>query len=211
MRRKFILFDFDGVIADSFDLAYEVSRIKCPHLSRDDYRRRFDGNINETETLLTHTTTCRLDIDFATEYAKKVQSVRPFHGMPEIIEALAREHTLIVISSTTTDVIWMLLDTYGLSSCFAQVMGNDLHKSKVKKIRMVFDTYGSDIADYVFVTDSLGDIREAREAGLDAIAVTWGFHNRETLLRGKPFRLLDQPKDLHEAVVEYFRKNTVTA
>lgn len=50
--------------------------------------------------------------------------------------------------------------------------------------------------DAVFITDTLGDIREARECDIDSIAVTWGFHERKTLEKGNPIVIVSDPREL---------------
>lgn len=45
---KAIIFDFDGVIHDTFDLAYKINvEISEKKLSKDNYRDFFNGNIFE--------------------------------------------------------------------------------------------------------------------------------------------------------------------
>ena len=86
-------------------------------------------------------------------------------------------------------------------------MGNDVHKSKVEKIRMVFEEYNIGPNDCVFITDTLGDIYEASRKNVGSIGITWGFHEPERLLRGKPFRLVEESNDLLTTVSDYFKRN----
>lgn len=207
MKKPFILFDFDGVIADSFQPAFEVSKIICPGLTEDIYREGFEGNINDWEKSANiHTEECRHDIDFFTEYIPRMKKeVRIVPGIREAITELEKNHTLIVISSTITSPIREFLEDHGLPNYFTQIMGNDVHKSKVEKIKMVFENYNIGSDDCVFITDTLGDMREASRKDVGAIGVTWGFHESERLLRGKPFRLVEKPNDLLSAVSDYFK------
>jgi len=49
-KRKIVFFDFDGVIADSFSIAFEVNKMIDPLISvgtENDYRKLFDRNIND--------------------------------------------------------------------------------------------------------------------------------------------------------------------
>jgi phosphoglycolate phosphatase len=43
------------------------------------------------------------------------------------------------------------------------------------------------------------DIETARNAGMRAIAVTWGFHDRQRLLAAGADRLVDEPIELLDA------------
>lgn len=205
--KKYILFDFDGVIVDSYAPAFEVHKMKCPHLSDEDYRKRFEGNINEFNlSTEVHTAECRLDLDFFEHYVPKMKSVTVVPGMPEVIANLAEKYTLIVISSTLTMPIQELLDKYALSKYFIEVMGNDVHQSKIEKIKMVFNKYQTDAKSCVFITDTLGDMREASKMNVGSIGVTWGFHTPETLARGSAYKVVDKPEDILVAVNNYFVK-----
>jgi phosphoglycolate phosphatase len=180
--QKFILFDFDGVIADSFDLAFSVSQMICPDLPVDGYKKRFEGNINDwIDSVNVHNENCRHDVDFFTEL-------------------------LIIISSTITSPISEFVKKYDLEKYFKEILGNDIHHSKVEKIKMVFEKYATSADQCVFVTDTLGDMLEAEKTGVGAIGVSWGFHSHETLRKGNPFKIVDKPEDLSVAISDYFLK-----
>ena len=206
--KKFVLFDFDGVISDSFGLAYAISKSKCPHLTEEEYRKRFEGNINDyKENVDAHGPDCRLDMDFFSEYVPRMKSeVRLVPKMGETVTALAQEYTLIVVSSTISSPIQEFLISHNLSQHFSWIMGNDVHKSKVEKIKMVFEKYNIIATDCVFITDTLGDMHEASKMSIVSIGVTWGFHSHETLERGMPFRLVETPEELSHAISDVFTK-----
>ena len=205
MTKNFILFDFDGVIADSFQAAYDVANMMCPHLTEDEHRRRFEGNFHDWEEPVDrHTKDCREDVDFFEEYVPRLQKSGIFSGMKEVIAELAQRYTLIIVSSTITSPIQDYLDTHDLSKYFSWVMGADVHKSKVEKIKMVFEKYSIGPANCIFITDTLGDMREAEKTDMGAIGVTWGFHKLETLEQGEPFRLVETPSALAVAIADYF-------
>jgi phosphoglycolate phosphatase-like HAD superfamily hydrolase len=46
------------------------------------------------------------------------------------------------------------------------------------------------------IGDTVGDIRAGKEAGVRTAAVTWGYQQRDLLLKEAPDCLLDQPKEL---------------
>ena len=207
MKKKFILFDFDGVIVDSFRPAFEIQKMICPHLTENIYRKRFEGNINDwEEPTNVHTEECRHNIDFFTKYIPRMKNeVQIVPGMKEVIIELEKNYTLVVISSTITSPIQEFLEGHDLANHFAQIMGNDVHTSKVEKMKMVFDKYGVVAKDCVFITDTLGDMREAEKMEVGTIGITWGFHTPETLQQGKLFRLVEKPNDLLTAAVDYFK------
>ena len=49
MKEKIIIFDFDGVIVDSFDIAFKVNKLSRPALTKKSYRAKFNGNIADAK------------------------------------------------------------------------------------------------------------------------------------------------------------------
>jgi len=177
----------------------------CPHITESDYKRRFEGNINDWQEP-THTKECRNDIDFFAEYAPRMEAeVNVIPGMPEIIKQFAQSYMLIIISSTITAPIQQFIKKHNLAMYFTEVMGNDIHASKAEKIKMVFSKYGTDSAKCLFITDTLGDIKEATGVGVAAIGVTWGFQDKKTLLKGNPLFIAEKPEELPSIVSNYFQ------
>ncbi len=196
------------MIADSFSTAFEVDKMICPQDTPEDYKRMFEGNINEWKREgKQHTNDCRHDLDFPTHYVPMMEkSVTVFAGMGEVIADLAEIYNLIIVSSTVTSPINKFLEKHNLIKYFVETLGNDIHHSKVEKIKMVFAKYKIGPGDCLFITDTLGDMLEAEKTGVDAIGVNWGFHSTETLMKGKPIKIVDTPDDLLVAIKGYFGK-----
>ncbi len=79
---------------------------------------------------------------------------------------------------------------------FSDILGTDVHKSKIVKIKSLLEKYNIKPENAVFITDSLGDILEGNECGVKSIGVTWGIHHRETLEKGNPIIIIHSPMDL---------------
>lgn len=207
-NKKFVLFDFDGVIVDSFRPAFEVNKIICPHIMEDDYRKRFEGNVNDWEEPY-HTADCRTDIDFFAEYIPRMKEVELFPDMESVIQELSNLYNLIIISTTITAPIRELLERLDLAQYFTEIMGNDVHTKKTEKIGMVFKKYSVNPEQCVFVTDTLGDMKEAAKMKVAAIGVSWGFQPEETLVKGAPYRIVKSPEALRQTISDYFNSNSL--
>lgn len=204
-KRKIVLFDFDGVIADSFDIAFEVNKMIYPHMVEDDYRKAFEGNINDWEDSIP-AKKCRQDLDFFEEYIPKMKDVKMVQGMSEVIKNLSHLYTLIIVSSTITSPIKKFMEKNNVARYFTEIMGNDVHKSKVEKIKMIFSKYGPNTDRYIFVTDTLGDMKEASQVGIKTIGVGWGFHTKKTLAERNPISIVKNPEELANEIDKYFKK-----
>lgn len=202
--RKFVLFDFDGVIADSHALSYELSRHFMPELDEGSYQALYEKNIFQS---LKERPTWNESIP--SEYQKKFDArmkdeVTLVPGMDEAIRVLSGAYTLAIISSTSGEGINRFLKTHKMTEFFVDVLGRDTHHSKVEKMAMLMGKYRTTSEHCVYITDTLGDMREAKEHGMGTIASSWGVHPRETLEKGIPFRILETPAELPDAVEDYF-------
>jgi phosphoglycolate phosphatase len=117
-------------------------------------------------------------------------------GMVEVVRRLAAHCTLAVLSSNAMQVLRRILVDNDLAYCFAHVFGGDVAPDKTVAIEAFLAEPGSGFgrrcaADYdeggavtvpgpestVLVTDTAGDVRAARAAGIRVIGVAWGMHS----------------------------------
>lgn len=127
--------------------------------------------------------------------------------MDAVIKDCVRDYALYIISSTPTHPIEDFLRNNDLYQYFHRVLGNDVHHSKTEKMKMLFMENNAVPERSVFITDTLGDVREAAKMSVGAIAVTLGFNRPEILEKDAPFRLVDKPTDLPLAVKDYFTES----
>lgn len=178
-----LIFDFDGVLIDSFDTAFRLIREMMPgqDFTKADYLECFEGNVYENAKTAKY---CFVIPGFFEEYLKRLINIPPMDGIAELIRRLSETHVLTIVSSTRSSVIHEWLERYQLAGCFSDILGEDVSKSKVEKLNMLVEKYEMPKNRYLFITDTLGDLREAEKAGIASIAVSYGWHSEETLRKG---------------------------
>jgi phosphoglycolate phosphatase len=201
-KYKHFLFDFDGVIIDSFEACYEVcAALSSGPVTCEEYRRMHDGNIYELviddENLQE---TVRSEVNDENPFFKKliptIIGLPPVSGMKDVLVDLAERSQMDVMTSSINSFIEAYLTRNELRHLFKGVYGADVHHSKHVKMQRLMEKCGGDPKSYLLVTDTLGDLREAKKAGVDAVAVSWGFHKPETLMKGDPIKIIDTPEEL---------------
>jgi phosphoglycolate phosphatase len=206
-EEKFVLFDFDGVIADSLAIMYELSVRFNPELDEQSYQALFDTNIHESLTKLQGADREKRSAEYFAAFAPRVKAeARIFAGMDFVISRLADSYALAVISSTPSEIITHVLLSHDLLHYFSDILGRDVHPSKVEKMRMIFEKHQTTADQCILITDTLGDMREAKEHTMGTIGVSWGVHPKETLEKGIPFRIVDRPDELPDAIDDYFAR-----
>ena len=202
IREHLILFDFDGVIANIRPAIFAYLKRYNPLLTNEELLYLFEGNIYKTSRHLNY----GADEEVWMYYRENLLHAAPFQGIVPAIEDLEARYSLIMTSSGKSNIIREYLDQHGIANHFIEIMGGEVHESKIEKMNMVFTKYGITAEDCLFVTDTLGDLREAAHVHVPTIAVTWGFHSAETLRRGNPIGLVETPGLLVEAIDRHFRK-----
>lgn len=196
------LFDFDGVLVDSLAL-YENSvnvcleRIGKPLIrSREEFLDLFEDNFFSAIAKRGVDVGEFMAASKAVTPTRDYGSVRPVEGLIPVLGELKKSHGLVIISSNSTFAVRLMLARFGFEPYFDDVLGADFNFSKVEKILYVKGHYGMDARHTAYICDTAGDIREAREAGVKTVAVTWGWHPRERLERARPDAIVERPEDL---------------
>lgn len=196
-----IMFDFDGVVADSLEVFFAEFTGVCAEMGFDRVNTReaflalFETNLLEglVKAGFPVWQLKKLSRAFAPRIAEANRRVQPFPGMPEIVRTLAARHPLYFITSNASATIEAFVDAHEIGGVL-DVLGADKEPSKVKKIKQVRKRHPEHTPYYI--GDTKGDMVEARRAGAVAVAAAWGWHPVETLAAGNPDHLLHAPAEL---------------
>ena len=200
-----VMFDFDGVLADSLDSFCTAMETAFAGIGRPDLATR-----EQVLNLLDDNWFASLDrAGVSTAQAHRVEDIFAaalapptildcFPGVPAMLERLARRHLLIVITSSTAAIVNGFLAAHELAG-IEQVMGAEVDTSKVRKIERVVAAHEPATRCW-YVGDTAGDILEGRQAGVRTIGVAWGWHGEERLRAVSPDHLVDTPLELAEII-----------
>ncbi len=199
---KLIIFDFDGVLVDTLGIVYSINTQVNQGLSMEEYKSFFEGNIYNAKRF--DGTPKKHHPNFERIYEEETRALVVPVALKEVLKKLRNDYILVIISSSYTSSIKKILQKENIAILFQDVLGADVHRNKVFKIRMILEKYKITQEEAVYVTDTVGDILEARECGLKSIAVSWGFcfHDVKTLQKANPARIVSTPDELIKTVLE---------
>ena len=200
---KLILFDFDGVLANTTEISYKIHAEKNKGLTKERWQEFAFGNFWENyNKAVKEGKHIPADDNYYDSYKKALDTLNIHDVLHESILSLAKDYKLAIISSSNSSYINDFLEKEGILKYFSDVFGVDTHTSKILKIKNILQKYDLKPKDAVFITDTLGDIKEANECKVKSIGVTWGLHEREILEREKPFKIIGNPADLVKTIKE---------
>ena len=194
-KNKVIIFDFDGVIVSSCRLSLEIDREQYEGMTFSELQSWEEGNVYSKKL--------REEMNDVTEmycfeqYHKRVVELIPVEGIEEVIKELNRQgYQLIIVSSSNEESIENYLKTHNLYKYFVEIMGKNTHRSKAEKFKMIFRKYKIKSDETLIVTDSVGDVKEAREVKMKAIGVISGIHEKERLEKNGVNFVAEKPSDI---------------
>jgi len=195
---KAIIFDFDGVIHDTFEMIFNIRKKLYPNITREEYLSYFNGNIFDTGIKPNKQETIKFK-ELEYEAFKKLKLEK---NIRKEIEKLSKKYQMFIISSNSINNLNMYFENNNFTHIFKEILAVEAHKSKVEKFKMLFNKYHLNPEDCIFITDTLGDILEANKIGIKSIACTFGFHNEQTLKRGNPFKIVSHFEEIREIIKE---------
>lgn len=200
--RKLVMLDFDGVIVDSLEVFCRIVppilvEHGFPQLATCEQIVAFDDG-NWFESLASANVPMnvarRIEDALASAAASPDGRPAPFEGVPEVVERLALQHVVVVITSSHSALVEEFLRRNGISGVQG-IFGSDNDTSKVHKIIAARRRYGDEL-DPWYVGDTLGDIIEGKTAGVGTIGAAWGWHSVGRLRRASPDHIAHAPRDL---------------
>lgn len=199
--RPVIMFDFDGVIADSYDVFFETFTAVCAEMgfdrlnSREAFLKLFEGNLLQ-QLLKAGFPLWRLKAlvkRFEPRIAEANQKIQPFPGMPELLCELAAGHPVYIITSNVSSTVEAFCARFTIVG-IRDVIGAEKEASKVKKIRAVRKLHRGHVPYYI--GDTKGDMIEGKAARATTVAAAWGWHPIATLREGAPDIVVHAPDEL---------------
>lgn len=196
-----LLFDFDGVIADTLDYFLDCFLAACAELghhhidSKQTFLDLFDSNFYEAMEVsgVPPTDFPPIMKSMKERVMATGRSYSYYLQIPETIQALAKCHTLYIITSNHSEPVAAFLKAHRLDY-FADILGSDQHQSKTVKIEQVKAQHPE--SQIFYIGDTKGDMLEAQAAGIHTVAAAWGWHTPLKLSEATPDYLAHSPAEL---------------
>jgi phosphoglycolate phosphatase-like HAD superfamily hydrolase len=195
-----IIFDFDGTIADSFDLVleifYEITGVK----------RFNEAEIAEFKKLpirsaikLVHLPAHQIPvllIKGRARMGKKLSEIEPFPDMDNVLAQLhAQGHKLFIISTNSGNNVTTFLEQHRMAQNFEAIYGSVGMVGKSGMLKRVVRQKKLDPSDTYYVGDESRDVIAAKHARVHSV-VSWGFNDVSLLVSEHPDAIMYKPQDL---------------
>lgn len=203
-NKKVILFDFDGVLAHTLEVAFDIHKVVNSHFTWEEFETMSDGNFHKEYRKKLETGEHTHPENYPEKYNQNLQSISCDLSIKNSLEYLHQKYLLYIVSSTRDSFIKDFLTKEGVDHLFSDILGYDTHHLKVPKIKSILEREEIHPRQCVFVTDTIGDIKEARVCGVSSIGVLWGLHKKGKLEKENPYALVETPEELVLTIERFF-------
>ncbi|MDQ8935957.1 phosphoglycolate phosphatase [Acinetobacter rudis] len=203
-QRKVILFDLDGTLVDSAGDLYRamnlsLERLALPQVTEAQVRVWIGkGTAIFCQSVLKH---IKGEVDpllqqqllatFLEIYnADPCVDSKPFPGIMEFLQwGQQQEKIMICVTNKPELPARQILDDLAMSEYFVDVIGGDrfeLRKPDPIQLLYCAGQFAENITECLMIGDSINDIEAARRAGMDCIAVSYGYNHGEDIRDCQP-------------------------
>lgn len=201
-----IIFDYDGVLADTLDDLLLFGQEACDKLGVKHAVTKNNINNLEVMSFASFGQACEVPEHLIDEFvkiclnsiAKKKTPPAVFTGLSDVLKHLSIDHKIAVVTTNSSQNVNAFLIKHGLDSFVHAVYGIDSPGSKAQKITALQSQFlkNKKLESVFMVGDALSDILAAKEASVISVAATWGHQSLENLLRGDPDHMIHSPYEL---------------
>jgi len=210
-RYKLLVFDWDGTLIDSIErivasLQYASREVCGIHLGEDKARSVIGLGLHEAiERLHPELDAVKVE-SLADAYRQNflVDSKVPellFDGVEDMLKQLiADKYTLAIATGKSRIGLDRAIQRHKLGHYFAttRCAGENRSKPHPEMLNSILHQLDTRANDAVMIGDSEHDMLMAGNAGVDAIGVTHGVEDAESLMTFNPLTCLDDITDLYE-------------
>jgi phosphoglycolate phosphatase len=210
-RFKLLVFDWDGTLIDSIErivtsLQYASREVCGVHLDEGKARSVIGLGLHEAIECL-HPELDAITVESVADsyrqnflYDSKVPELL-FDGVEDMLKQLiADKYTLAVATGKSRSGLDRAMQKHQLGRYFSttRCAGENRSKPHPEMLNSILHQLGTRASDAVMIGDSEHDMLMAGNAGVDAIGVTHGVEDAESLMMHKPLTCLDDITDLYE-------------
>ena len=122
--------------------------------------------------------------------------------MVELLDSLKKKGYILAVSSSKPEkFVKQILDYFDLTQYFTEIVGSEMGGKRTKKSEVIEETlmrlgYEKKRDQVLMVGDKEHDVFGAREAGLECLAVSYGYGTMEELEAAQPLQIFGSAESL---------------
>jgi len=209
---KAVIFDLDGTLLNTLEdlmdsVNFALRRYGMPERTLDEIRTFVGNGVRKLveRSVPAETENTEEVLAVFSEYYKLhcEDKTAPYEGITELLKKLSENGIKAAVVSNKMDGAVKQLCRRYFGDLIVAAAGNiDGRPTKPApdSVFAVMEEIGAKAEETVYVGDSDVDVMTARNSGLDCIAVTWGFRDRDVLEKAGADKIIDDVESLKKLI-----------
>ena len=209
---KYIIFDFDGTIADTLPFSFKKF-LEIAHLLKIDdltdkeiikeirsksYQELLKGSFKRAWLKIPFV--INIVKSMQVELEKEMSNIKFFPGIKKILFDLKKNgYKLAIISSNRIENIDKFIKHNDLD-IFDFVHGKTDLFGKAGYLGKFLDDFDLDSSEVIYVGDEIRDVEACKKAGIKIIGVSWGLHTVEALKKAGVDYIVKKPSEVFKII-----------
>lgn len=200
-----VLLDWDGVMVDSTAMYFHLYQVICERYNRvlpistiEEFRDWYNPQWENNYFAMGFTPQDLPEIIAFTSGYVNYSPIAVYPGIRELLEQLAKQYPIALVSTTKRETILKKLQQEGLDSYITHITGNDGKSEKISRIADTLKLLRCDTG--VMVGDTPLDVSSGQANNLPTIGVTYGWTSPKRIQNAQPTLVVDSSLELQGAI-----------
>ena len=203
MKKDYLIFDFDGTVADTFEAILKAVRsiskdYGMEKITDEDIKKFKEKGmrqlIKDLKISLVKMATINRRIKAIIN--KDIASLKSFPGLEEaFLELKKRGYSIGILTSNSKGNVEKFLKSNDLGF-FEFIYSDSSLFGKDKVLKKLLREHNIKSNRVVYFGDEIRDIQAALKLNIKIVAVSWGFNSKKALEKYKPTYLLEKPSEI---------------
>ena len=214
---KLVIFDLDGTLLDTIeDLASAVNHslraCGCRTLEVDECRKLVGHGVKNLlrdslpQDMMTEVMLNKMSEHFFAYYNEHIADfTKPYAGIPEALREIASKGIKLAVASNkfqagTEELVEKFFGDINFVKVLGQREGFPIKPDAGVVFEIMTEVPEIDLEEVLYCGDSDVDIQTGNNAGVNTLAVTWGFRTKEQLQTHNPWRMIDNTSEICDVI-----------
>lgn len=207
VKYKYLIFDFDGTLADTEEANFIIYQKLAEKYNLRNITLDELGHLKRmsAKDVMAYIELKKRYLPFLLKKGKKLltQDIKSINlCKPDIFEIIGRLRQMgiktAIITTNSKKNVKLFLEAHNVD--VIDLVVSAAMFGKEAKMKKIVGKGKLDLSEYLYVGDEIRDITAARKAGMDIASVAWGYNTVESLKSHKPDYLIYEPSQLIEIV-----------
>jgi len=203
MKKPFLIFDFDGTLAQTFEAILEILRPMSKDFGLDAISEKDIREFREKgarwmikEFKIPLIKILKIGKKVRKDLYKDIANLSSFVGLKEVLRELKkRKYGLGILTSNSKDNVKRFLQKNDLDF-FEFIYSDSSLFGKDKVLKKLLKNFNLKSEEVVYFGDEIRDVQAALKLNIKIVAVSWGFNTKKALKKYKPTYLIEKPTEI---------------